>query len=127
MIAVLPGVGLLIVAIAANGGRGDEQIGVAGILLMVFGVLTVFALDLYLLVTRSQSIGKWLVNTKIMDYETQEPAGFVKSFILRSFVNGMIGSLFVGMYGIVDICCIFGEERRCLHDHIAGTYVVDIS
>ena len=125
-LAVLPGVVLIIVAIAANDGRGNEQIGVVGILVMVLGVLIACALNLYLLVTRSQTIGKWLINTKIMDYETHEPAGFVKSFVLRGLVNGMVGA-FVPFYGLVDVCFIFGEERRCLHDLIAGTYVVDIS
>ncbi len=98
----------------------------AGVLVMLMGMLTLLALNIYLLVTRSQTIGKWLDNTKIMDYETHEPAGFVKTFILRSLVNGLIGSC-VPFYGLVDVCVIFGDEHRCLHDQIAGTYVVDIS
>jgi len=32
--------------------------------------------------------------------------------------------LFGGLFWIVDVCLIFGEERRCLHDYIAGTKVV---
>jgi len=43
--------------------------------------------------------------------------------LLRSWVNGLIG-LVVPFYGLVDILFIFGSERRCLHDLIAGTVVV---
>ena len=69
------------------------------------------------------------MKTQILDYETNEPAGFVKSFLLRMLVNRLIGGIpCVGpIYTIVDILFIFGEERRCLHDQLAGTYVVDIS
>ncbi len=126
LVSVLPGVALLIAAATSNNGKGDGQLAVVGVVLMLLGMLTLFAMNVYLLVTRSQTVGKWLDNTKIMDYETHEPAGFVKTFILRSFVNGLIGSV-VPFYGLIDICVIFGEEHRCLHDQIAGTYVVDIS
>ena len=29
--------------------------------------------------------------------------------------------------GLIDALMIFGEEQRCLHDHIAGTIVIDTS
>ena len=126
LLSVLPGGALLIAGAVSKNGQGDGQMILAGVVLMLFGMLILFAVNIYLLVTRSQTIGKWLDNTKIMDYETHEPAGFVKTFILRRCVNGLL-ELFVPFYGLVDICVIFGEEHRCLHDQIAGTYVVDIS
>lgn len=125
-LSVLPGFGLLIAAATSNDGRGDEQLAIVGVIVILIGVVALFVVQIYLLVAHSQSIGKWMVNTKIMDYETHEPAGFVRSFILRSFLNGLIGSV-VPFYSLIDICVIFGEEHRCLHDQIAGTYVVDIS
>jgi uncharacterized RDD family membrane protein YckC/predicted RNA-binding Zn-ribbon protein involved in translation (DUF1610 family) len=113
---------------AFGDGNGQDNDAMAGIGLILFwlGGLTAIALNIFFLVTRSQSIGKWLVNTQMMDYETHEPAGFWKTFIIRGFVNGVIG-LFVPFYGLIDVLFIFGEEHRCVHDQIAGTYVVDIS
>ena len=95
---------------------------------MLIGILvllgTVVA-NLYLMATQSQSIAKWLLKMQVADYEKGGPAGFVKVFLLRGLVNGIIGSV-VPFYGLVDACFIFGEEHRCLHDLIAGTKVVDI-
>jgi uncharacterized RDD family membrane protein YckC len=47
---------------------------------------------------------------------------------LRIIVNGIPGALpCIGpFYSLADILCIFREDRRCLHDHIAGTKVVQV-
>jgi hypothetical protein len=37
-------------------------------------------------------------------------------------LNGLLG--IIPFYGFVDVLFIFGQERRCLHDLIAGTRVV---
>ena len=101
-------------------------VGVAAVLL---GLLALMGLQIYLLATRSQSIGKYLMKTQIVSYQTGQPAGFAQTFLLRGFVNGLITAIpCVGsVYALVDICFIFGEEHRCVHDLLAGTSVVDIS
>lgn len=68
--------------------------------------------------------GEWAV-----DINTGMPADFVHCFLLRLFVNGLIAAIpCVGLiYSIVDICFIFREDRRCIHDLLAQTCVVDIS
>lgn len=129
LLFLVPAFGL----VAAGGGeRGLDQgspLAVAGVLAGVLGFLVFLGLQLYLLATRSQTIGKYLVKTQIYDLETDAPAGFLKCFVLRALVNSFIGMLpcVGGIYSLVDILFIFGEEHRCLHDQIAGTYVVDIS
>jgi len=126
---LLPGFGLILAGGGEEGIDQESPLALMGVLACVVGVLALFGVQLYLLATRSQSIGKYLMNTKIYDYETDEPAGFVKCFLLRVIVNGLIGAVpCIGpIYNIVDILFIFGEEHRCLHDQLAGTYVVDIS
>lgn len=61
-----------------------------------------------------------------MTYPDAQHAGFVKAVLLRAFVNGLIGAIpFVGfIYGIVDILSIFRSDRRCYHDQLAGTQVI---
>lgn len=123
---VLPG-GILL---AASGGPESESpLLPISIILLGLSLLALVVLQLYLLITRSQSIGKYLVKTQIFDYETRQPAGFVKTFVLRGIVNQLIGGIpCVGpIYAITDILFVFSSEHRCLHDQIAGTYVVDIS
>lgn len=92
----------------------------AGIAL--FGLL---AYNIYLLAVRGQSLGKKWVGIKIVNFDTQGDAGFVKAVLLRGIVNGLISS-FIPFYGLVDICFIFREDRRCIHDLIAGTTVVQV-
>ena len=84
--------------------------------------------NIVLIATRV-SIGKWFLEMQIVDYESNIPAGFLKAFVLRSFVNSLISAVpFVGfLYTLLDDLFIFGDEQRCLHDHLAGTKVVDIS
>ena len=43
------------------------------------------------------------------------------------FVMGLLESLPFGIgliVAIVNVCMIFGQDRRCLHDVLAGTIVV---
>lgn len=128
MVFVGPGAALLVAA-DEGGGGDDSPLAITGLVLLGVGVLALLGLQLYLLGTRSQSIGKYMVKTQIHDYESGGPAGFVKCFLLRGIVSGLIGAVpCIGhIYNLADICFIFGEEHRCLHDRIAGTYVVDIS
>ncbi|HCN28681.1 MAG TPA: hypothetical protein DIT64_07920 [Verrucomicrobiales bacterium] len=94
--------------------------------LVVFG-LGLLGVNIYLLATRGQSLGKMWLGIRIVTHPDAEPPGFVKAFLLRAFVNGLIGGVpcLGAIYSLVDICFIFGEERRCIHDLIAGTQVIE--
>jgi uncharacterized RDD family membrane protein YckC/predicted RNA-binding Zn-ribbon protein involved in translation (DUF1610 family) len=126
---IAPGVGLML----AGGGPDELEQGspvaIAGLVLFLLGGLALVIVHLYLLINRSQSIGKYFMNIQIFDYETDTPASFTKTFLLRGVVNGLIGYIpCVGwIYFLIDPLFIFGDEHRCLHDQLAGTYVVDIS
>jgi uncharacterized RDD family membrane protein YckC len=54
------------------------------------------------------------------------PVDFVSGVVLREWVVFGIGSVpFIGMlFRLADSVMIFGEDRRCLHDQIAGTKVI---
>lgn len=80
----------------------------------------------YLLSKKGQTIGKLAMGTRIVDMEGKLPdAG--KSIGLRYVVVNLIGSIpFVGgLFTLVDCLFVFAKDRRCLHDHIAGTRVVE--
>jgi len=129
MVFVGPGVVLFIAGNPEENGNNQSPLLIVGLLLLLFGALALLIVQLYLLINRSQSIGKYLVKTQIFDYETKTPAGFVKTFLMRGVVNAIIGAVpCVGpIYSLLDPLFVFSEEHRCLHDQIAGTYVVDIS
>lgn len=122
-------------AMERNGGQPAQldSTGVAmlctGVGIMFIGGLLLFVAQIYLLWVRSQTIGKILMKTQIVDFETGKPAEVLATVVLRTIVNGLIANLpCIGViYGFVDVFFIFRDDRRCLHDLLASTTVVDIS
>jgi uncharacterized RDD family membrane protein YckC len=135
LIPILMTVFRLIAEENANPGQPTELDATAIIMLSVgvgiilVGALLMLILQIYLLWTRSQTLGKYFVKAQVVDFETGEPANFLSCGVLRIFVNGLISNLpCIGfIYGIVDTLFIFRDDRRCIHDLIASTTVVDIS
>ncbi len=98
---------------------------IAGFALMFFGFIVYMVVQIYLLYKRAQTLGKKWMGIQIVMHSNGEKAGLVNSFLIRSIVVGMITSIpYIGMlFGLVDICFIFREDKRCLHDLIASTSV----
>lgn len=88
--------------------------------------LGLIVVNIVMLATRGQTIGKRVMAIRIVDVEQDVNPGWVRTIILRSVVNTFITMVpFLGsLYAIVDILFIFGQERRCIHDLIATTRVV---
>ena len=87
----------------------------------------------YLLSTRGQTLGKRVMGIRIVDLEGK-PAGFFSALLLRSWVFSSVvsaaasfTSVLIPFAGLVlfllDYVPLFGEDRRCLHDYLAGTQV----
>jgi uncharacterized RDD family membrane protein YckC len=98
-----------------------------GVVIVLLGGLILGIIQLVLLTTQGQTIGKRIVSVRIVCNDTGENPGFLKAVLLRAIVNGLIAAIpGVGaFYSLVDILFIFGNERRCIHDMIAGTRVVE--
>lgn len=73
-----------------------------------------------------QTIGKKLLNIQIVGVDTGKPISIAKLLLGRFLPTSILGNLpYVGpFYGLVDALFIFGEDRRCIHDRIAGTRVI---
>ena len=94
-------------------------------LIAVGGVISLAILiaQLVLQGTRGQTLGKMALGIRIVDFNTGGHPGFARIVLLRVIVNGLIGG-FIPPYVLVDALFIFREDQRCIHDHIAGTRVV---
>lgn len=98
------------------------------------GWLAALVTQVLLLSLRGQSLGKLITGLRIERIDGTR-AGFVNAWLLREAVI-TVGSMalsllpFIGpiflrpVYYLVDWCMIFRADRRCLHDLIAGTRVV---
>jgi uncharacterized RDD family membrane protein YckC len=96
--------------------------------------------QLYLLVTRGQSIGKYYLKIYIMRSDGGIPnVGWllVREFALPAAVGlfryfghndptalGQGFQFLLTFFWLIDGLFIFGPTRRCLHDFVAGTHVV---
>ena len=91
----------------------------------------IFAANLYFLAKDGQTLGKKAVGIRIVLLETQQNGGFVTNVLKRGFLAGLPYFVFILFFPILgalylwaDALFIFRENRRCLHDLIAGTLVV---
>ena len=120
---------LVIAAIAAFGFvffvlalAGLETIVLALVLALL---LISFILQMTLLATRGQTIGKIVMKVRIVDSVTGMHPGWARLVLLRTVVNSIIiGIPFIGgAYFLVDSLFIFREDHRTIHDMIASTRV----
>jgi uncharacterized RDD family membrane protein YckC len=92
----------------------------------VLGLSGFFLLNGYLLAKNGQTVGKKLVSIRIVDMEgNQVPFG--KLIGLRYVPYWGISYIpFVGgILALVNVLFIFRSDKRCIHDLIAGTQVVN--
>lgn len=106
----------------ANPLVGPSSLQMLGLLPFV-AIIAMIIVQFYLLATRGQTVGKILLHIKIVDINTGQNGGFVTNVVMRTLVNGLLG--IIPFYGLVDILFIFREDRRCVHDLIAKTTVID--
>jgi uncharacterized RDD family membrane protein YckC len=101
--------------------------------------LAVVVVQWFLIASRGQSLGKMLARTRIVR-RNGAPLGFLHGVVLRNwflsvpflvmpllkFSGDAVLSKLLGGIALVDVLLIFGASRRCLHDQIAGTKVIQV-
>lgn len=104
----------------------DASISGPGYAALGAAILVLVIVQTWLLSVRGQTLGKMLMRVRIVRFHDGSKAGFVHAVLLRAWVPALIS--FVPVVGVIfpflDIAFIFGRDRRCLHDLIAGTKVV---
>lgn len=105
--------------------QGQQSIGD-----ILGGAVLGFALFLlingYLLANRGQTVGKMLVKTRIVSVEDKKILPLWKLILLRYVPVSVAAYLpLVGPFlNLANVLIIFRDDRRCAHDHIAGTVVI---
>jgi uncharacterized RDD family membrane protein YckC len=116
----------------------DSLLGaLTGVLALAFA-----ALNWYLITTRGQSLGKMLVSTRIVRTDGS-PVDFLHGIVLRNWLLlvpsylaalalalGASTGIVVALSGVLgwlvgaSYLLVFGSERRCGHDYLASTKVI---
>lgn len=122
LVAGLP----MVCGIAMMDNKGDDSLSTGSVICFILaglGLLGLIIYNTYLLSIQGQTIAKKWLGIRIVTNPDGQNPGFVKAFLLRSFVNAIIANV-VPLYSIIDACFIFREDQRCLHDLIADTTVI---
>jgi uncharacterized RDD family membrane protein YckC len=94
------------------------------------GLFFAFLVQVALLTVRGQNLGKIIAGTRVVRADDGEPAGFVRAGLLRFLMPVIMifvlnSVLLLGVvFLLVDFAFMFRDDRRALHDLIAGTKVV---
>lgn len=91
------------------------------------GFLIFLVLQGFPLYARGQTWAKWLLDIRIVDLNGRQPE-FWRLIVLRYGVQQILSAIPVVnvAFGLANALFIFGEQRRCLHDYIAGTRVINV-
>jgi uncharacterized RDD family membrane protein YckC len=94
----------------------------AATIAVVFGAFIVWSwLTIRQLKATGQSLAKKYFNIKVVHADGSQPT--LGNLIWKR--NGITWILsLIPLYAFVEVLFIFGEDRQCLHDKIAGTIVV---
>lgn len=115
-------VGALFDGMAPGDGTGGIPPGLAiGLALAAVGFGVWLWITIKFLKANGQSIGKKAVHIKIVRRDGSE-VSLARVIWLRNGVNVILGIL--PFYGFIDALFIFGNARRCVHDHLADTIVI---
>ncbi len=119
---------LPIMAITGMFGQLDQDLdpSLGQLLSIALGGAVLAAVNIYFLVRDGQTIGKKILGIRIVRQEDGQLQSAGKVIGLRYILIQVIAVVpCVGpLFGLVDILFIFREDRRCIHDLIAGTKVV---
>ena len=113
-----------------------QQVGfLEQIAMSLLGMVSMLALNGYLLATRGQTIGKMLTKIQIVDAQSGGLLPFLRVYVYRylwmlplvfvvALIPGTVDNVLVNVVALIDALFIFVTARRCLHDYIAGSKVV---
>lgn len=106
---------------------GTQSFG-ASVVLGVMGFAVFLLIHGYFLATTGQTIGKKILGTQIVSIEDGSILPLPKLILWRYLPVGLVANVpFIGgIASIANVLFIFRDDRRCIHDLIAGTHVIEM-
>lgn len=89
----------------------------------LIGFLILQNVQVYLVATSGQTIGKRVMRIRVVDARTGDHPGWFRVVVLRIYVNRILVAATLLLYGLADALFIFRGDRRTVHDRLAQTRV----
>lgn len=94
------------------------------IALILLGVVSFFGMQMYLMFTRRQTLGKWLIKIQVIDCRSHLPMSFMR-YLGRECVE-MLFYIFLFPFVVISLIMLFVDrDRRTLSDLFFSSYVVE--
>jgi uncharacterized RDD family membrane protein YckC len=130
-VALLFFAGMRQLRMSSIGVQGLSTGAMTAVLLALAMLAAIVVVNIVLLVRHGQTVGKRLIGIRIVRPDGSR-AGFWRIFLLRSMLIAFVQRILQAVHPLLavafvltDILMIFGENRRCLHDIVADTIVVE--
>lgn len=103
-----------------------NALSILGVFASVAIVLGVIVYQAVLLSSTGQTVGKKLMQLRVINFVDRSNPGFFKVVLIRWWLPSMIYSIpYLGwVFWLADGLFMLKNDRRCLHDLMAGTQVV---
>ena len=92
----------------------------------VFSIVMFCLINVQLLLNHGQTVGKKILNIRIVSFDNANKASG-EQLLRRYSIYFLLGLLPVigSLLDLINILFIFGAEKRCGHDLVAGTKVIE--
>jgi len=89
---------------------------------LLLGITAYLAINGYFMVKSGQTIGKKTLGIQVVTYRTHQLLSPGKILGMRFALTSLLG--YFPIFGLIDALFIFSAEKRCVHDHMAGSIVI---
>lgn len=104
---------------------GGEPSLIYNLVLGLVGVIVFVVINGHFLISSGQTVGKKLLNIRIVTDQGKHAEFGVLVTRYAFYLGVPLIPVIGGMINLVNILFIFNSTKQCLHDKIAGTYVID--
>jgi len=126
LVAVVPGIVFVIIGAVLLGSADPGETSVPGVLIMILGYVVIFAVQIWNFVFKQgntgQSIGKGVMNIKVVNMNTGQPLGTGGGFIrwlMHAFIDGAI--CYLGF-----LWPLWDDKNQTWGDKVASSVVVKV-
>ena len=126
---VVPTVALVIMLISGALENAEAwSNGFPWVRVLLLGVTAYLLVNGVLLWRYGQTLGKRLCKIKVVDHNSGQLPTFWKLIVLRAPFFPLLHSSLIGLWYLpaIDLLSGLRKDRRCLHDWICGTSVVNV-